>query len=147
MAELVQVVPPEWEVQQSYIWQLQVQPPDPLPCPRWSNLWCVHPRCWMDAGSSIRVPSGQSTPTPSSAICYLLPLKIQHVGCSVGHSYLLGKNCWSFSWAFSHTLELTRSIEVIMCIVHNHNVCCIHHPVMMNPVFLQGLRVQDGNLY
>ena len=70
----------------------------------------------------------------------------QHVGHSVGHSYLLCNNCWSFSWAFSHTPKLTHNIEVIMCIVCNHNVCCIHHPVMTNPVFLQGLRIQDGDL-
>ena len=43
----------------------------------------------------------------------------QHVGHSFGHSYLLCNNCWSFSRAFSHTLELTHNIEVIMCIVCN----------------------------
>ena len=37
---------------------------------------------------------------------------------------------------------LTRSIEVVVSIVCNNNICLLHPPVMMNPVLLQGLCVQ-----
>ena len=45
----------------------------------------------------------------------------------------------------SDALELTSSIEVITCIVSDHYVRLIHHPVMTNSVFLQGLHIQDSD--
>ena len=40
---------------------------------------------------------------------------------------------------------LTRSIEMAVSIVSYNNICVLHHPVMMNPVLLQGLCVQDSD--
>ena len=40
---------------------------------------------------------------------------------------------------------LTRSIEMAVPVVSNKNICILHHPVMTNPVLLQGLRVQDSD--
>ena len=42
---------------------------------------------------------------------------------------------------------LTRSIEMVVSIVCYDNVCVFHRPVMTNPVFLQGLRVQDSDFH
>ena len=75
----------------------RVQPPDPLPHPRWIDLLLLHPQCRMDEESSTRTPLGQNTPTPTSASYCLLSLKIQHVGHLDRRSYLQWKNCWSFS--------------------------------------------------
>ena len=42
---------------------------------------------------------------------------------------------------------LTHSIEMVVSIVCYDNVRILHRPVMVNPVFLQGLRVQDGDFH
>ena len=40
---------------------------------------------------------------------------------------------------------LTCSIEMVVSIVSYNNICILHPPVMMNPVLLQGLHVQDSD--
>ena len=46
----------------------------------------------------------------------------------------------------SETPELlTSSIEVITSIIGDHYVCLLHHPIMPNPVLLQGLGIQNSN--
>ena len=43
--------------------------------------------------------------------------------------------------------NLTCSIEMIVSIVDYHHVRLSQCPVMSDPVFLQGLQVQDSDLY
>ena len=40
---------------------------------------------------------------------------------------------------------LTSSIEVITSIIGDHYICLLHHPIMPDPVLLQGLHIQDSD--